>query len=45
MGAFALKHVGNRAFVATMHAVGEIGTHLGLFELDSAGAALLADDL
>ena len=43
LGAFALKHMGNRAFVATMHAVGEIGTHLGLLELDSAGAALLAD--
>ena len=43
LGAFALKHMGNRAFVATMHAVGELRTHLGLFELDSAGAALLAE--
>ena len=45
LGAFALKHMGNRAFVAMLHAVGELRTHLGLFESDSAGAALLADDL
>ena len=41
--AFALKHMGNRAFVAMLHEVGELRTHLGLFELDSAAAALLAD--
>ena len=42
--AFALKHVGNRAFAATLHEVGELRAHLGFFELDSAAAALLADE-
>ena len=41
MAAFALKHVGNRAFIAMLHSVGELTTHLGLFELDSAGAELV----
>ena len=41
MAAFALKHVGNRAFIAMLHSVGELTTHLGLFELASAGAALV----
>jgi len=41
MAAFALKHVGNRAFIAMLHSVGELTTHLGLFELGSAGAELV----
>ncbi len=41
MAAFALKHVGNRAFIAMLHGVGELTTHLGLFELGSAGAELV----
>ena len=40
--AFALMHIANRAFVAMLHEVGELREHLGLFELDSAGKALLA---
>ena len=44
LGAFALKHMGNRAFVAMLHEVGELSTHLGLFALDSAGEALLAEE-
>ena len=45
LAAFALKHMGNRAFVAMLHGVGELRTHLGLVELDSAGKVLLADEL
>ena len=44
LSAFALKHLGNRAFVAMLYGVGELRTHLGLFELDSAGATLFADE-
>ena len=42
LAAFALKHIGNRAFVAMLFSLGELTSHLGLFELDSAGAELLA---
>ena len=45
LATFALKHKANRAFVAILHALGELTTHLGLYELDSAGAALFADDV
>ena len=38
--AFALRHIGNRAFIAMMHSVGELRTHLGLYELASAGSEL-----
>ena len=31
MAAFALQHVGNWDFIAMMHSVGELTTHLGLF--------------
>ena len=41
MAAFALKHVGNRDFIAIMHSVGELTTHLGIFGLGSVGAELL----
>ena len=41
MAAFALQHVGNRGFIAMMHSVGELTTHLGLFALGSVGAELL----
>ena len=40
---FAFKHIGNRAFIAMLHSVGELSSHLGLFELESAGAEMLAD--
>ena len=42
LAAFALKHIGNRAFIAMLHSVGELSSHLGL-ELESAGAEMLAD--
>ena len=41
MAGFALNHIGNRAFIAMLHTVGELTTHLGLFELDSTGAELV----
>ena len=41
LGVYALKHVGNRAFVAMLHEVGELKTHLGFYELESAGALLI----
>ena len=40
--AYILKHAGNRAFVAMLRHTGEIDNHLGLYELDVAGAALVA---
>lgn len=40
MAAFALKHVGNRASIAMLHSVGGLTTHLGLFELGSAGVEM-----
>ena len=43
LAAFALKHIGNRAFIAMLHTLGELSSHLGLFELESAGAEMLAD--
>ena len=42
LAAFALTHIGNRAFIAMMRHTGEINAHLGLYELDAAGAELLA---
>ena len=44
MAAFALKHIGNRAFIAMLRHVGELNAHLGLFELDSAGVELIEGD-
>ena len=41
LAAFAFQHVGNRDFIAMMHIVGELTTHLGLFGLGSVGAELL----
>ena len=41
MARFALKHVGNRAFIAMLHTVGELTDHLGLFGLESSGVNLL----
>ena len=41
LAAFAFKHLGNRAFIAMLYGVGELTQHLGLFELDSAGAEVL----
>ena len=38
--AFALRHIGNRAFIEMMSRVGELTTHLGLYELESAGSEL-----
>ena len=43
LSVFALKHIGNRAFVAMLSKVGEVNMHLGLFELESAGMSLLED--
>ncbi|CAK0856984.1 unnamed protein product, partial [Prorocentrum cordatum] len=40
--AYILEHAGNRAFVAMLRHTGEIDNHLGLYELDAAGAALVA---
>ena len=40
--AYILKHAGNRALVAMLRHTGEIDNHLGLYELDVAGAALVA---
>ena len=37
---FLLRHAGNRALIASMYHTGEVSTHLGQFELESAGAAL-----
>ena len=38
--AYALKHAGNRAFIAGLFSLGETSEHLGLFELEAAGAKL-----
>lgn len=43
VGSFVLKHSGNRALAAFMHALGEVTMHIGLFELAVSGAVLLAD--
>ena len=40
--AFALKHIGNRALIAMLFGVAELEHHLGLYELESAGASLMA---
>ena len=40
--AFARKHIANRAFIAMLHELGELTVHLGLHELESAGASLMA---
>jgi len=44
MAAFALKHIGNRAFIAMLSHVGELNALLGFFQLDSAGAELIEGD-
>ena len=41
MAAFALKHIGNRAFIEVLYTLGELASHLGFFELESAGAELV----
>ena len=43
MGAFLLRHIGNRALLSSMFSLGEVSKHNGLFELEAAGAVLLAD--
>ena len=43
MAAFALRHLGNRAFIAMLAGVGESRTHLGLIELGQTGAELLEE--
>ena len=43
IGAFVLEHLGNRALIAALWTLGEIGEHVGLFELKAAGANLLSD--
>jgi len=45
VAAFVLKHIGNRALVAVMHSLGEVHKNMGLFELEAAGAVLLADNI
>ena len=44
LGAFLLKHCGTRALVQSMFTLGEVDRHMGLFELEAAGAVLLADE-
>ena len=38
---YILEHAGNRAFVAMLRVSGEIQGHLGLYEIEAAGAALV----
>jgi len=40
--AFARKHIANRVFIAMLNELGELTVHLGLYELESAGASLMA---
>ena len=44
LATFAFKLQGNRAFIAMLYGVGELTQHLGLFELDSAGAEVLVEE-
>mgnify|MGYP003310695744 CR=1 FL=1 len=41
---FAIRHVGNRALIACLFAVGDLSDHIGLFELAAAGAQMLVND-
>jgi hypothetical protein len=43
MAGFLLKHVGNRALVAMLRDLGEVGVHLGRVELETEAAKLLED--
>ena len=43
LGAFVLRHVGNRALIQSLFTLGEVTRHLGFFELGAAGAVVLAD--
>jgi len=45
MGAFLLAHIGNRAMISSMYLLGEVDRHIGLFELEAAGAILLAGEV
>ena len=38
---FARRHVANRAFISMLNQTGEMAVHLGLYELESAGACLM----
>ena len=41
---FLLKHATNRALIACMYMLGEVSSHLGLFELEAAGSSLFVDN-
>ena len=43
LGAFVLRHVGNRALIQSLWTLGELKRHLGSCELGAAGAVVLAD--
>ena len=45
VGRFILKHAGNRAVVAALYGLAEIKVLWGLFELETAGAAIFAEDV
>ena len=45
LSAFLLQHIGNRALIASFYQMAEVKQHMGLFELQVAGDALLASDL
>ena len=41
---FTIRHVGARALIACLFAVGDLSDHIGFFELAAAGAQMLVND-